>query len=54
MFRHRHESHGTHPARAPVVLLLVFLLLGACGQKGDLYRPGKTQKLAGQEVSARA
>lgn len=54
MSRHGHDLHAMLPARTPVLLLLVVLLLGACGQKGDLYRPGKSQKLAAHaEVSAR-
>jgi len=54
MFRQGRGNHFLTPARS-VALLLVLALLAGCGQKGDLYRPGKPQKLAAQsEVSPRA
>lgn len=34
------------PALRMLLLALSLALLTGCGQKGDLYRPGKTQKLA--------
>lgn len=46
MFRHGHATHLSSPMRPLALLLLVLALLAGCGQKGDLYRPGKTQKLA--------
>lgn len=42
------SGSGNFPLLAlrPLALLLLFALFAGCGQKGDLYRPGKTQKLA--------
>jgi len=44
-----HLRTVTSPAPALRMLLLALALtvLAGCGQKGDLYRPGKSQKLAG-------
>ena len=39
---------GFRPVPAPRMLLLALALamLAGCGQKGDLYRPGKSEKIA--------
>ena len=34
------------PALRMLLLVLALTVLAGCGQKGDLYRPGKTQSLA--------
>ena len=63
LMRHDSERHFMSPrltAPTPVpalrmllVLVLALTVLAGCGQKGDLYRPGKTQGLAAiSEVSS--
>lgn len=39
-------ASGPMPALRMLLLMLVLAVLAGCGQKGDLYRPGKSQKLA--------
>ena len=61
LIRHVSEPHCmsfscSAPSPVPVLRMLVLVLaltvLAGCGQKGDLYRPGKTQKLAAHSAAS--
>ena len=43
---HLRTATSPAPALRMMLLALALAVLAGCGQKGDLYRPGKSQKLA--------